>query len=49
MWKMKIGLILFFLGASGMDSPSMIAPAVITLVGLALMYFGQKAAEIEEE
>lgn len=33
----KLGFILFLLGAGGMDSPNMAVPAVMVLVGLAMV------------
>lgn len=32
-----IGFILFLLGAGGMDSPSIVAPAIMFLIGFALI------------
>lgn len=44
------GLFLFCIGASGIDSPNMFPPAVITIIGLSILaYAGKEYAESEKE
>ena len=33
----KLGFLLFILGAAGMDSPNRLVPAIMVLVGLAIV------------
>ena len=42
---MFIGILAFFMGASGMDSPSLFAPIVMILAGIGLIYTGNKIDE----
>ena len=42
---MFIGVIAFFVGAGGMDSPSLFAPIVMILAGIGLIYTGNKIDE----
>ena len=42
---MIIGLIVFLIGAGGMDSPSLFAPIVMVLAGMGLIFAGNKIDE----
>ena len=42
---MVIGLIVFLIGAGGMDSPSLFAPVVMILAGMGLIYTGNRIDE----
>ena len=42
---MFIGVLVFALGAGGMDSPSLFAPIVMLLAGMGLIYAGNKIDE----
>jgi len=42
---MFVGVLIFFFGAGGMDSPSLFAPIVMVLVGMGLIYAGNKIDE----
>lgn len=42
---MFAGVIFFFLGASGMDSPSLFAPIMMIFGGMGLIYTGNKLDE----
>lgn len=43
-----IGFILLILGAGGMDSESLLAPALMTLLGIALLSLVAKDSELSE-
>lgn len=42
---MFAGVTVFFLGAGGMDSPSLFAPIVMVILGIGLIYTGNKLDE----
>ena len=42
---MFAGVIFFFLGMSGMDSPSLFAPIVMIFAGMGLIFVGNKIDE----
>lgn len=42
---MLIGLVVFLLGAGGMDSPSLFAPIVMILAGMGLIFAGNRIDE----
>ena len=44
-----IGFILLMLGASGMDSTSMLAPGILAMVGMGLLLLTAKASGVFEQ
>lgn len=40
-----VGALMFFVGASGMDSTNQMIPAAVTLIGLAVMYLTSRETE----
>ena len=44
-----LGFILFILGASAMDSSSLIVPVMMIVAGMAMLYVGQKGRKYDSE
>lgn len=42
---MFIGVVAFFLGASGIDNPSIVAPIVLIVSGMGVIYTGNRIDE----
>lgn len=40
MIKIAVGLILVFVGASGIEQPNVLPGVIVSIVGLTLLYFG---------